>query len=280
MVAAANIQASEGVVKSAYRMSAVDLYLTHGTTMVTYNIPAPLIKATEGSIKATFRQSSTIKATSGMIKYVARGRVNDPRVRAWTFTLDGHDFYVLRLGNTETLVYDVATQQWSTWCDDSEPYWPVSTGKTWAAGSRIGNSYGSSILVGDDTIGSLFFLDPDGDYDDHITLGIYHPRPFNRVVQAQVPLRGRDSVQCWAVRLYGSIGQTPDLTNTVNLSMSDDYGNTYSDRGDNTLTIGSFNQRVEWRSLGSFNSPGRIFKITDTGAFKRLDGFEMLEKES
>jgi hypothetical protein len=48
----------------------------------------------------------------------ALGSVSDPHVRAWTFTLDGHDYYVLRLGNLETIIYDTLAEQWYDWGSD------------------------------------------------------------------------------------------------------------------------------------------------------------------
>jgi hypothetical protein len=41
-----------------------------------------------------------------------------------------------------------------------------------------------------------------------------------------------------------------------------------------TLPIpeGNTTQEIAWLSLGSFAAPGRIFKVTDSGGFLRIEG--------
>jgi hypothetical protein len=84
---------------------------------------------------------------------------------------------------------------------------------------------------------------------------------------------GYSSIPCFGVQLYGSIG-SGDGELTVGLTYSDDRGFSYADAGEITLTPEAYTQRVNWRSLGSMRAPGRLFRITDTGALKRIDGME------
>ena len=77
------------------------------------------------------------------------------------------------------------------------------------------------------------------------------------------------------VQLFGSIGSGLEDGMEVSLEVSDDRGFTYTDMGAVSLDAGDYNARVHWRSLGSMSAPGRLFKITDEGALKRIDSAEM-----
>jgi hypothetical protein len=62
---------------------------------------------------------------------------------------------------------------------------------------------------------------------------------------------------------------------TVNLKYSDDSGATFYDAGDQTVPAEVYDTRLNWRSLGSIRYPGRLFKITDSGALRRIDSLEV-----
>jgi hypothetical protein len=220
--------------------------------------------------------SMAINVSQVVILLAARGRVNDPKIRAWTFTLDGHDYYVLRLGNRETLVYDTHSQAWYVWGSDEGDLWRAYNGCNWLGGTTQGGGYGSNIVVGDDGNGSLYFLDPDSEVDDDSLLGEAVPRTFQRVVQGQVVTKGYQSERCYGVQLTGSIADVDDPTYTdVTLSISDDQGETYTDCGTITVEQDAPNARLHWRSLGSIRNPGRLFKIVDYGALTRIDSLDM-----
>src|SRR3546814_14617292 len=76
----------------------------------------------------------SIQLSQSWVTVVARGRVDDPKVRAWTFTLDGHDYYVLRAGNIETLVYDTHNGQWYVWSSFDSDLWKAFNGTNWKTG--------------------------------------------------------------------------------------------------------------------------------------------------
>jgi len=203
---------------------------------------------------------------------ILRGRVDDPKVRVWTYTLDGHDFYVIRLGNIETLVYDTHSEQWSVFGDEGNDLWKAYQGINWLGSEQLAHLHGSNIVVGDDSNGSLYFLNPEQYTDDHRVDGADNPQTFQRIFQGQLNKRGYDYERCFAVELLGSIGQMDNpLLTDIALTYSDDRGNTYVDAGTVTVANGDLGARVDWRSLGSFTAPGRIFKITDTGGFFRID---------
>lgn len=211
------------------------------------------------------------------LEYVWKGRVEDPKVKCFTFTLDGHDYYVIRLGMTETLVFDTQTEQFYIWGSDQGLLWRAYDGCNWLAGYRQASSYGSNIVVGDDGTGTIYFLDPDQDTDDDALEGPDLPRTFIRRATGQVVTKGYSSQRCYGVELLGSIGQFGyGIPATVNLSYSDDRGETYVDAGTKVFTPMDTDARAFWRSLGSIRAPGRIFRVIDYGALKRIDSLSMI----
>jgi hypothetical protein len=59
------------------------------------------------------------------------------------------------------------------------------------------------------------------------------------------------------------------------LEYSDDAGKTYHDAGTIEVTPSTVNQSYEWLSLGQIEAPGRLFRLTDTGVFTRIDSLTM-----
>ena len=196
----------------------------------------------------------------------------NPSLVAWTFTMDGHSYYVLQLGNHETLIYDQTTEQWMTWADGNDDIWKIVSGRNWINSGNKADTYGSNVVVGDYTTGSLYILDPLYPYDDQ-PAGTSSVR-FTRLVHGIVTTPTADRIRCYSVDLYGSMGTSTDEFD-VTLFYSDDNGNNYADAGTVQTPANDFNLRMQWRSLGSFSRPGRLFKIIDTGAIQRVDGVEV-----
>lgn len=221
-------------------------------------------------------QGGEIQVKQAPVLVAVAGRTDDPAVRAWTFTLDGHDFYVLRLGTSETLVYDMLTEQWYQWGTGSSSLWNVYHGENWIEGNSLGGRLGSNVLVGSDGNGALYFLNPDQDVDD----GNAEERQqtsFLRRVTSQVPVRGYDQKSIYEVQLIGTIGEqaVENSLNSVTLSYSDDRGDNYLSAGVIDIPAGDFEARATWRSMGSFRSPGRMMRVEDFGALKRIDSLTM-----
>lgn len=236
----------------------------------------PDMEATSLALMLPVDQEKTFQANKVAVQVVCAGRPELAYVRAWTFTLDGHDFYVLQLQDI-TLVHDIASKQWYNWGSVDREIWRGQIGIDWNAnlGKINGGTLGStSVIVGDWADGSLYFLNtalnedvgPEGD-------GYL---PFQRLVYGQVPLRGHDYVDCYGVELTGSLGETSGVFNeTVVLSYSDDVGHTYVNAGAVTVQPGQYSFVLQWPSLGSFKGPGRIFKIEDWGVLARIDSIDM-----
>lgn len=266
-------RASQTTVRSTVEVTSPEASLTQTITRAITQIATQEAAISQAAVRTLAVDTTDLNMSQTVVRTIVKGRVDDPVVRAWTFTLDGHDFYVLRLGNDETLVYDVATEQWYVWGSSDTKLWRAYNGHNWLAADNQARDYGSNIFVGDDGNGALYFLDPDGDTDDDAIEGSSVSRPFTRKITGQVTNKGYNSAKVYGVYLEGSLADLPDDVSlaTVNLSYSDDRGVTYNDAGDVTLVDGDNNVRAVWRSLGSLKMPGRLFQITDTGSLKRID---------
>lgn len=204
----------------------------------------------------------TVPRTSQLAALIvyATGTPNQARSRAWAFTLDGHTFYVLNLSEEGTFVYDVTTQQWSKFETDGFGQWNMLVGTMWD----------TRIVAGDSVAPTVWELDPNAVQDEGW-------RSINHVVTGIVTQRGRTYVSCDAVRLAASVGQIDDLNGAaMTLEYSDDQGQTWTTADPvQELVNGDYTAEIAWRSLGAFSSPGRIFRISDTGGVIRIDGADM-----
>lgn len=201
---------------------------------------------------------------------------DDLRLRVWGYSLDGHDYYVLRLGDSETLVYDLTTGQWADWKSPDEDKWRAIAGINWIGmgTTTAAHGFSSDVVAGDDTTSVLWMLDPfQGQDDDPFEDGL--KVSFTRVVTGGVPLESRDVKQCNAVQLNLSLGNSQPVDATITLSVSDDAGNTVTAFDSYVLPADTFDNVVEWRSLGLMRAPGRLFTFTDTGAAVRIDGADL-----
>jgi hypothetical protein len=273
-----DIQATQALILAAVT-TGNDARVVQAHIKAATQFPSEEVRTTQGHIKAAVQYGNVAIVTASHIKAAVRGRIYDPRIRSWTYTQDGHDYYITRLGGIDkTLVYDLHSQQWYVWGTRASQLWRPYDGVNWLGAGYFADSYGSNVVVGDDGNGSLYFLDPNYDYDDNHLVGDENPGTFERVAMALILSKDYASKPCFGVILSGSQGETANdlaLFTGVKLEVSDDVGHTYTDMGTITTTDGDYNQRVHWRSLGSVRQPGRIFKITDDGTLKRIDSLEM-----
>lgn len=276
-----NIDANQarGMVVARFRTPEIDANFLKGLSLINY--PTEFIKANQVVVESVFRASNSMHVNAAEALVVCRGRVAQPRIKVWTFTLDGHDFYVLQL-QEETLIYDFSTQQWHVWGSFESASWRAIHGIDWKASigsllASLGGAEISNVLVGDDTTGALYFLAPQQAEDDYTTEDrAGRTYPFVRHVHAQITHRGRDYMPLNGVLLTGSVGDVNTASNlNVTLTYSDDRGHTYNDAGSVLIEDGNYDTRVEWRSLGALKQPGRLLKITDYGGLVRIDGLDI-----
>jgi hypothetical protein len=268
------IRGSQAAVRGSYELSS-DLRLSQSFARTLINFPTDFILGSQAATRVVQTRGPLAQVTQGVIRTLVRGAISNPSVRAWTFTLDGHDFYVLKLGNDETLVFDLSTKQWHVWGTENASVWRVATGFNWVGGNVQAASFGSNIVVGSSLNGAVFFLNPEKSTDDAAIAG-RTGTPFRRIVTSQIPLRGYDRVSVYEMQLLGSQGELNDSQLTdITLSYSDDRGKTYTSAGVVSVGFDDLDTRATWRSLGSFQSPGRLVRIEDNGALQRIDSLTM-----
>lgn len=273
MPATPEIQAPQaGVLAVADPGATGNIFVPQGVALAVYNVPAETINAAYVNTTAIHRQTSDIRATSAAVLAVVRGTIGSPRLKTWGFTLDGHDFFVLKLGtDRKTLVYDISTEQWSWFCTEGRPSWRLSIGMNWRSAGTIPSNFGSTVIAGDDSSGVLWVLDPAQGYDES-TID-EDPRTFERIATAFAIARGRTPVPVYTVDLVGSYGSPALTANSVELRYSDDRGHNYVTADEpQTSEEGNYQQEFRWMSLGLVTNPGRIFQIIDNGSFARVDG--------
>lgn len=260
MVAATSVDVSQLQILAAANFPSEDLQVSQLAMMAAVTVDTPVI------------------VSQLQIMVAVLGRTNNPKVRAWPYTLDGHDNFVLHLGSRETLQFDNFSKEWSVYGSDDADTWRASIGFNWTGGRVLTAGYGSDVVVGDDGNGAIYVLAPDEDTDDDAVEGADLQVPFTRKVTGQYVIEGGyDSVPCYGIQLFGSIGQSDE--GAVQLEYSDDRGVTYTDAGSLTIPAGDDDFRLKWPSLGGMKVPGRLFSITDTGAMQRIDGIQMEVKD-
>lgn len=269
------IRASQGATQII--AEGTEMRVSQLLAMTIANFPTPQLYASQGYVTSvTDRVAPQLYASQAMVMGVGRGRIANPKLRAWTFSLDGHDFYVLRLGDTLTLVYDLYSEQWVDWQSGDLGFWRPNCGLNWLGAQALATNFGSNVIVGDDLYGLIWFLDPDQPYDEHPDyLAPQQEIYFERITMGQVPIRGREVVPCFAAWITTDMGDPAYLGAGVTLYTSDDGGETFDDHGLVTVTPGEFAPELSWYSLGQIGAPGRLFKIVDDGAIARIDGMEM-----
>lgn len=279
MVAAVGVQASQARTL-VVELASTSLQLSQARTLAIYNFPTASIEASQAKTLTVGKYGGTeVQVSQARTLAVVRGRTENRTLRMWTFSLDGHDFVVIRLGEISTVVYDMLTQKWFDWDSEDLDFWRANCGMNWIGMGKttFDQFLGTDIVAGDDAHGLLWILDPDQGYDDHPLDTYPDGIAINRVVTGQVPVRMRDTIDCGGVYLTFATGQPALTAAYFKLETSDDQANTWVDHGTVTVNPDDWPQQVQWLSLGQIVSPGRIFRITDNGATVRIDGLDMLD---
>ncbi len=283
IVVMGNDAAPEGVEVSETRAMAVirtltqEIHLPQTRAYGVVNFPTQELRASEFYLTAVIEKTGGLKVAQARQIAIAKGRTTTRKVRCWTFTLDGHDFYVLHLGDIDgTLVYDLTTGQWMEWQSPALRHWRANCGSNWIGmgGQAFIDGADSKVVAGDDNNGILWTLEPDQGYDQS-TRESLPDHSFTRRVVGGVPMRLRETQKVGAVYLTADLG-TPQITAaSVTLRTSIDDGHNWTDHGTITVAPGDYGQEFVWRSLGLIRAPGMIFEITDNGASVRIDGLDM-----
>lgn len=246
--------AAVGVPGLANRLSAAFV-----TTAITFFTPS--MPVTEAKAMVAAAPTPPVMLTKAHIMVAIKIGAETKRLRAWTFTMDGHDFYVLHLGQDSTLVFDQSTQQWCQWVSQDFTTWRIGMGLNWD----------NEIVGGDILEGTIWNIDASIGLDEDVY-------PIVSYITGFVGWRGRDPLPCYGVTLVGAVGNPASDDAFIQLRISDDFGKTFYNMGAiNTPILGKYDYDLSWYSLGQIAAPGRIFQIIDSGAMERIDSLELLQ---
>lgn len=275
MVATASIRDSGGSVTAVAASTPALRASQFGVTTV-YNIPSAAIRSSGMVVTSITKTTNVVRASQQSVTAVCKGRIDNRKVRSWWFSQDGHDFYVLRLGDVRTLVYDLSTDKWMEWADPDHDYWRPQCGLNWGGMGNVSFISGatSNAICGDDNFGLLWVIEPERGYDEA-------PRDdlpdagYTRTILGGMPMRMRETIKVGAAYVTMDLGNPQISGAGMTLRTSDDYGKTWTSHGTITVEPGNYDQEFVWRSIGLVKAPGRIFEISDNGATIRIDGLEI-----
>lgn len=209
------------------------------------------VAAQEGNVTTKTTQAALLVA-------YGTGVPSQSASSAWTFVLDGHRFYVLPLGPEGDWAYDMTTHEWCQLQSQGFPGINFSHGTMW----------GLRVVGGDVLYTYLYELDPNQALDEGW-------REVEHKVTGGVATRTRSVIGVANFSLTASVGLDSAVDQGISLAFSDNNGVTWSEEFDIPLTdVGS--QMLIWNALGSFASPGRVFRITDFSGPIRLDGADVV----
>ena len=172
-------------------------------------------------------------------------RADKMKLNAFTYTEEGHWFYVLDIDNEKTFVYDPSTAQWHTRKSSTTDKWKIDGAiNIFSSGSVVGYSEKEFHSL------SIEHLTENGDRirREAITL------PINKTV---------NKIRLHEVQLDMEVGLNMDAK--VSLELSKDGGKTWSyDNLSSTGKTGEHLKKVRWLRLGQVRDA--ILKIVITDA--------------
>lgn len=278
MAVTPTIETSQLTVVAANNSVATNMSMSQLQSLAVINFPTDFMDVSQLVTVAVEKPiPEEVNVSQLNVLAVVRGRIENHRVRAFPFRLDGHDYVALRLGEDETLIWDFTTQQWARWSSEVDNnVWRPSVGNNWTGMGKAFYDDGltSDIILGDDTFGLLWGLNAEEGVDEHPD-PLRPNLPFTRKIVGGIPMRLRETAKVGAVYLTADLGN-PQLTGAnITLRTSDDYGKSWSDQGTITVEPGNYDQEFVWRSIGLIRAPGRIFEVSDNGATVRIDSMDM-----
>lgn len=278
MALASAIRAAQFVTRAVAASVAplVDAATFIARAIVTY--PTPYIQAAQLFVRGVFGTHTVLQVPQFIVRAVIFSFPGNPKVRAWGYSQDGHDFYVLHLGAQGTIVYDATTGSWSAWDSSNRlsQTWRASQGLDWIGMAKANYAGGAAtqIVAGDENLGVLWTLDPTAGVDQSPADPTVEV-PFIRSVRGGVPMTERNNKRANALWLRISTGEPTYTDTSITMRSSNDQGVNWTDHGSVAVIPGDYSQTIYWRSLGLIKPPMRIFEFIDVGAAVRIDGSDI-----
>lgn len=194
------------------------------------------------------------------IEYAINKSTDLSNIRAYTYQMDGHTFYVLTGGNLETtLVYDSATQLWHerAYLEEDGTYSThLGTCHMFAFGKHF---------VGDKTSGNIYHMSLD--YYDDDGRELRAERTFTHILNENKGFKIKELQVDFEYGVGLTTGQGSDPQ--VWLQVSDDGAQTWSREYFASIgKIGAYKTRAVWRRLGQTDG-SMTFRVAISDPVKR-----------
>lgn len=244
----------------AAETSTTTVWNTQGLTLVAYRYPAERLAGSQAEGLVAASPVQNIFTTQAECLVLIKQGTEEHSLRAWTFTQDDHDFYVLQLGNIQTLVYDKRSERWAQWKSPTVNNWRAADGCDWE---------GFNVAC-DTQSGKIYKIDPTGRLD-------YGTTPITSVVVGGLTDRFRKKIPVFMAELAISSGSPPTGidASTVGITLRTSDTHSWVEHGTITGLPAGERTVARWYGLGLIHSPGVIFELTDTGYARRIDGLDI-----
>lgn len=259
MVATAGINTTQADVFAIIAMPGASNKNTQLYSLTAVTIPSANEKLTQLHGLVALQYNPPVKNTETYVLVAIITGAETRQLRAWTFTQDDHDFYVLQTGDA-TYIYDKLTQQWCQWQSPDAAYWRGNDGCDWE---------GINVCCDPDT-GKIYQIDADNRLD-------YGTTPITSQVFGGMTERFRNYTPCYMAEVALSEGRPPavaDVT-TVGIRLRTYDTLTWTDHGTLQGQPSGNMLYARFYGLGLMKSPGVLFEITDYGYARRIDGLNI-----
>ena len=178
---------------------------------------------------------------------------NSATLKAWTFTFEGHAFYVLTTDGG-TFAYDIATSEWAEFASFGRAGWRAHVGCQLPNGTTV---------AGDDTIGLVYNITRASltDNGDAIV----------KLFTGAAPTGGKGFSLDSIILDMATGGAATGIDPVIEMRRSRDGGFTWTNwRQASAGKSGDYGRRVVWRRLGHINEPGIVmeFRMTDAAPWR------------
>lgn len=264
MVAAVNAKLQQARARNLLADEAPDVNVSQirTRTLITYPAEEAQLSQARSRILWADEGGFTLQLSQGFSRILIKYGLDSRKLRAWPFTQDDHDFWVLQLGGDRTLVFDKLTGQWAQWRSPGYSYWRGSDGVQWEGWN----------ICCDTESGVIWEIDAEGRLDEGTD-------PIVSIIHGGLTKRFRAEDPCFMAELALSEGQPPTGVAAgdvgITLRTSDDGGLTFQSHGEIPSEAIGDDITIRWYGLGLMNHPNRIFEITDTGYARRIDGLDI-----
>jgi len=180
---------------------------------------------------------------------------------AYTYTLEGHSYYVLTFPTANsTWVYDITTQLWNEWS--------TYTNAPYVIGRHYGNAYAflnGKHVIGDYQTGNLYTLSSTVYTDNgnpivsmRTSQHLFNKGELSNIVVGKIQIDAETGV-----------GDNVTINPQASLAWSKDGGHTYSSDYQASMgPIGQFLTRLQWRRLGIARD--RVWRLTCSDPVKKV----------